>query len=108
MGQDASANRRGANETALAEDKNFVHLPKAYSWWKDFKSFLTRLQAKEISTGCQWMIILKHSKRMILSKKLNNYQTQLISSSCQYSPISQFVTIAWELATTNGNFGTVN
>ena len=70
MGQDASTNRQGGNETASAKDKKFVHLPNTCSWWKDFKSFLIRLQAKEISSIEDYIVAFKENDPFKEAKEL--------------------------------------
>ena len=81
MGQDASANREGANETASAKDKKFVHLPNTCSWWKDFKTFLTRLQAKEISSMEDYIVSFKENDPFKEAKELTTLKV-----ACQHSP----------------------
>ena len=81
MGQDASANRKGANETASAKDKKFIHLPNTCSWWKDFKSFLIRLQAKEISSIADYIVAFKENDPFKEAKELTTLKVV-----CQHSP----------------------
>ena len=79
----ASANRKGTNETASAKDKNFVHLPNTCSWWKDFKSFLTKLQAKEILSMDDYIEAFKDNDPFKEAKHLANLKVV-----CQHSPVS--------------------
>ena len=81
MGHNASVNRKGANETASAKDKNFVHLPNTCSWWKDFKSFLTKLQAKEIRSIDDYIVAFKENDPFKEAKQLPN-----LKAACQQTP----------------------
>ena len=80
MGNDASVNRDGANETASAKDKKFVHLPNTCSWWKDFKGFLTKLQAKEIRSIDDYIAAFSENDPFKEAKELSN-----LKAACQLS-----------------------
>ena len=87
MGHDISVNRKGANETASAKDKKFVHLPNTCSWWKDFKIFLTRLQAKEIQSIGDYIKAFKENDPFNEAKELTNLKV-----ACQQilkSPVNE-------------------
>jgi len=75
-------NRGGANESASSKDKNFVHLPNTCLWWKDFKAFLIRLQAKEISSIDDYIAAFQENDPF---KGANNNLTNL-KLVCQQSP----------------------
>lgn len=82
MGQDASVDREGANETPSAKDKKFVHLPNTCSWWKEFKSFLIKLQqAKEILSIDDYIVAFKENDPFKEAKELKN-----LKFACQNSP----------------------
>ena len=81
MGQNPSASREGARETASAKDKKFVHLPNTCSWWKDFKSFLIKLQAKEIDSIDDYIAAFKDNDPFKEAKELTNLKV-----ACQHSP----------------------
>lgn len=83
MGHDISVNRKGANETASAKDKKFVHLPNTCSWWKDFKIFLTSLQAKEIQSIGDYIKAFKDNDPFKEAKELTNLKVacQQVSKS---------------------------
>ena len=80
MGNNPSASRKGANETASAKDKNFVHLPNTCSWWEDFKGFLTKLQAKEIRSIEDYIAAFQENDPFNEAKRLSN-----LLAACQHS-----------------------
>lgn len=81
MGQDASLNRKGANETRSSKDKNFVHLPNTCPWWTEFKGFLTRLQAKEILSIDDYILAFNENDPFKESKELTN-----LKRACMHGP----------------------
>jgi len=71
MGQDASK-REGADKTASAKDKSYVHLPNNNVWWKDFKSFLADVQAVKFLTLDHFAASLSENDPFKEAKELAN------------------------------------